>query len=342
MKKTVLFLMLALALNQNASAQFKYDYGFRFGAANYLGDIGGKNLPRRDLIVDMHLPSTRWAAGVFVRKRKNKKLAFSSTFDYIRIQGTDQLSTYFPRRARNLTFKNDMFELSARAEYTLYYDSDLSNQGYFNPDMKIYVFGGVAGLFSNPKGLMNYYAAKDYNRETGENLEGEWIPLRKYRTEGQGKAYSAATFAVPMGIGMYFTYMKKWRVGWEYSWRMTFTDYLDDLSGTIADPAVIKQNNPEDFPLLESYIYHSYDENYIGKKVGYTFIPAETNPDGILPANFSTKDSPRGNPLNNDNYMTFQLYVSKVIRSKSNFYKSKYSWMRGRSGGGVRRAKIRF
>ena len=181
MKKIVLFLLLAFALEQNASAQFKYDYGFRFGGANYLGDIGGKNLPRRDLVVDMHLPSTRWAVGAFIRKRKSKKLAFTGAFEYIRIQGTDQLSTYFPRRARNLTFKNDMLELSARAEYTLYYDSDLSNQGYFNPDMKIYVFGGVAGLFTNPKGLMNYYAAKNYNRATGEDLEGEWISLRKYK-----------------------------------------------------------------------------------------------------------------------------------------------------------------
>lgn len=342
MKKIVLLFILAFALNESANAQFKYDYGFRFGAANYLGDIGGKNLPRRDLVVDMHLPSTRWAVGGFIRKRKSKKLAFASTFDYVRIQGTDQLTTYFPRRARNLTFKNDMLELAARVEYTLYYDSDLSNQGYFNPDMKIYVFGGVAGLFSNPKGLINYNAARDYSRATGEDIEGQWISLRKYRTEGQENAYSPVTFAVPMGIGMYFTYMKKWRIGWEYSWRMTFTDYLDDISGLYPDPVIINESNPDAQTLLNSYIYHSYDESYIGKKVNGTFIPAETNPDGILPTNFYTKGSPRGNPLNNDNYMTFQLYVSKVIRSKSNFYKSKYSWMRGRSGGGVRKAKIRF
>ncbi len=334
MKKIVLFLLLAFALEQSAVAQFKYDYGFRFGGANYLGDIGGKNLPRRDLIVDMHLPSTRWAVGGFVRKRKSKKLAFAGTFDYIRIQGTDQLTTYFPRRARNLTFKNDMFELGARAEYTLYYDSDLSNQGYFNPDMKIYVFGGVAGLFSNPKGLMNYYAAKNYSRATGENLEGEWISLRKYKTEGQDNAYSPLAVAVPMGIGMYFTYMKKWRIGWEYSWRMTFTDYLDDISTVYPDPVVVSTANPEEFPLVSAYLYHSYDDGFVKS--------SETNPTNIPGANFSTKGSPRGNPLNNDNYMTFQLYVSKVIRSKSNFYKSKYSWMRGRSGGGVRRAKIRF
>ncbi len=334
MKKIVLFLLLAFALEQNASAQFKYDYGFRFGGANYLGDIGGKNLPRRDLVVDMHLPSTRWAVGGLIRKRKSKKLAYSATIDYIRIQGTDQLTTYFPRRARNLTFKNDMFELAARAEYTLYYDSDLSNQGYFNPDMKIYAFGGLAGLFTNPKGLMNYYAAKNYYRSSGEDLEGKWIALRKYRTEGQENTYSAATIAIPMGIGMYFTYMKKWRIGWEYSWRMTFTDYLDDISGVYPDPTIVSAANPEEFPLVSSYLYHSFDEGYVKS--------SETNPTNIPGTNFSTKGSPRGNPLNNDNYMTFQFYVSKVIRSKSNFYKSKYSWMRGRSGGGVRKAKIRF
>jgi hypothetical protein len=334
MKKIFLFLLLAFALEQNALAQFKYDYGFRFGGANYLGDIGGKNLPRRDLVVDMHLPSTRWAFGGFVRKRKSKKLAYTATFDYIRIQGTDQLTTYFPRRARNLTFKNDMVELAGRVEYTLYYDSDLSNQGYFNPDMKIYVFGGAAALFHSPKGLMNNYAAKFYARSTGEDLEGEWIGLRNFKTEGQDNAYSAVTFAAPLGIGMYFTYLKKWRIGWEYSWRMTFTDYLDDISTVFPDPAVINNANPEDSPLISAYLYHSYDEGFVKS--------LETNPKLVPASNFYSKGSPRGNPLNNDNYMTFQLYVSKVIRSKSNFYKSKYSWMKGRSGGGVRRAKIRF
>jgi hypothetical protein len=181
---------------------------------------------------------------------------------------------------------------------------------------------------------MNYYAAQNYLQESGEDLEGKWIALRKYRTEGQDNVYSAAAIAVPMGIGMYFTYMKKWRIGWEYSWRMTFTDYLDDISGSIPDRKVVTAANPEDFQLLSSYLYHSFDEGYVES--------SETNPTNIPGTNFSTKGSPRGNPLNNDNYMTFQLYVGKVIRSKSNFYKSKYSWMRGRSGGGVRKAKIRF
>lgn len=337
MKKLFILFILCSLVVEDSFSQFKYDYGMRLGAANYLGDIGGKGLPRRDFVVDMHMPSTRWAVGGFIRKRKSKRIAYSATMDYLRIQDTDQLSTYFPRRARNLQFKNDMLELSARLEYTLYYDSDLSNQGYFNPDMKIYVFSGVAGLYTNPKGYINEYAAEYIGSATGNpaaNYYDTWIPLRKYKTEGQDNAYSPFAVSIPMGIGMYFTYQKKWRVGWEYNWRLTFTDYLDDISKEYPTKQRIRETAGDiDAPIVSGYVFYSFDEEYIDSPM---------NVDNIPSANFWYQNSPRGNPLNNDNYMTFQVYVSKVIRSKSNFYKSKYNWMRGRSGGGVKRANVRF
>jgi uncharacterized protein YfiM (DUF2279 family) len=338
MKKLfILFILCSLVLT-DTFAQFRYDYGIRMGAANYLGDIGGKNLPRRDFVMDMHMASTRWAVGGFIRKRKNKRIAYSATLDYLRIQDSDALSTYFPRRARNLTFKNDMLELSGRFEYTIYYDSDLSNQGYFNPDMKIYIFSGLSGLYTNPKGYINEYAANYIGSATGTaaaNYYDTWIATRKYKTEGQDKAYSPFAVSIPMGIGMYFTYQKKWRVGWEYNWRLTFTDYLDDISKEYPSTQKVRESaGPADAATVTGYVFYSYDEDFINSSV--------TNPENIPAANFGTQNSPRGNPLNNDNYMTFQIYVSKVIRSKSNFYKSKYNWMRGRSGGGVKRANVRF
>ncbi|MBM3427462.1 MAG: hypothetical protein FJX95_01615 [Bacteroidetes bacterium] len=337
MKKLFILFILCGLIVEDSFSQFRYDYGVRLGAANYLGDIGGKSQPRRDFVLDMHMPSTRWAVGGFIRKRKNKRIAYSATLDYLRIQDTDQLSTYFPRRARNLEFKNDMLELSGRLEYTLYYDSDLSNQGYFNPDMKIYVFSGVAGLYTNPQGYINQYAADYIGSATGNpaaDYYDTWISLRKYKTEGQDKSYSPFTVSIPMGIGMYFTYLKKWRVGWEYNWRFTFTDYLDDISKEYPTKERIRETAGKiDAPIVTGYVFHSYDQEYINSPMNVENIPA---------ANFWYQNSPRGNPLNNDNYMTFQVYVSKVIRSKSNFYKSKYNWMRGRNGGGVKRANVRF
>ena len=337
MKKILLLSFLLFAGILDAVSQYKVDYGLRLGAANYLGDIGGKSMSRRDFVADMHIPSTRWAVGGFYRKRRSKKIAWSGTFDYIRIQDRDDLTTYFPRRARNLRFKNDMLELSARGEFTLYYDSDLTNQGYFSPDMKIYVFAGLAGLYTNPKGYINEYAADYIVRKQGGSTSdyyGNWYSLRKWKTEGQLSPYLPLTFAVPTGIGMYFTYMKKWRVGWEYSWRMTFTDYLDDISTTYPTQEKINESAGAEADIATGYVLYSYDESL--------FQYGRSIEEGIPATNFYTSGSPRGNSLNNDNYMTFQFYVSKILKTKSNFYKSKYNWMTTKGRGGARKGVIKF
>jgi hypothetical protein len=337
MKKVIFLFFLLLFSSELIFSQYKVDYGIRAGASNYLGDIGGKADPRKDFIADMHFPSTRWATGVFYRKRRSKKIAWSSTLDYIRIQDEDALTTYFPRRARNLKFKNDMVELAIRGEFTLFYDSDLTNMGYFSPDMKIYVFAGVAGLYSNPRGYINEYAA-DYiaRKEGGSYLDyyGDWVNVRSWRTEGQEKPYSPVTFALPSGIGMYFTYMKKWRFGWEYAWRMTFTDYLDDISTTYPTSSQIKASAGDESNIATGYILYSFDESL--------FVNGRSVEDGIPQENFYYPGSPRGNSLNNDNYMTLQIYVSKLLKTKSNFYKSKYNWMTSKGRGGSRKGVIKF
>jgi len=72
MKKIhLLILVICIAVTSNVSAQYKWDYGVKVGASNYLGDIGGKYLPRRDFVVDMHLISTRFAAGAYGRYKFN-------------------------------------------------------------------------------------------------------------------------------------------------------------------------------------------------------------------------------------------------------------------------------
>jgi Zn-dependent oligopeptidase len=50
--------------------------------------------------------------------------------------------------------------------------------------------------------------------------------------------------------------------------------------------------------------------------------------------------SKRGDSTNNDSYLTAQFTVGKVIRGRSNFYKSKYSYLKNRAG--VRRSKAKF
>lgn len=321
MKKLLLLIVLLTSIG--ASAQYNWDYGIKIGAANYLGDIGGKELTRRDFVWDMHLLSTRYAAGAYGRYKFSKRLAVAMNADFIRITDADRLTTNFARRARNMNFRNNIIELGARAEITVWYDNDVGNKGFYNPDFKLYLFGGVAGFYHNPQGQIFKEGELQY--------DGYWFDLAPWMTEGQEKPYSNFGLAIPAGLGMYFTFNKQWRVGWELSWRTTFTDYLDDIS------TVFNLPNSTD-PLATEF----YSQTY-------TALIDEINASNGADPDVSMNDfrywtesqrSKRGDPTNNDSYLTAQFTVGKLIRGRSNFYKSKYSYLKTRAG--VRRSKAKF
>lgn len=335
MKK--LFLLFTLALALNATAQYQWDYGIKLGAANYLGDIGGKELPRKDFIWDMHLGQTRWAGGIYGRYKFSKRLAIALNADYMQIQDADKYSTYVPRRGRNLNFRNRMFEVGARAELTVWYDNDVGNRGYYNPDFKLYVFGGVAGYYSNPQARLVYDGGNggdNTDLTLGDYVDNTWYTLRPLQTEGVN--YSAFGIAIPAGIGMYLTFNKSWRVGWEMSWRTTFTDYLDDVSSSYNQPTPIDPDNYDLALDLQSQTYQA--------------LITELNrdmPEGQGPMSVQDhqyQDSPsnpsiRGYNTHNDSYITTQITIGKVIRGRSKFYKSKYSWVKTRN---VKRSRAKF
>jgi hypothetical protein len=131
-------------------------------------------------------------------------------------------------------------------------------------------------------------------------------------------------------VGFYFTFNKQWRVGWEISWRTTFTDYLDDISTTFEIPG-------SDDPLATEFVNQSYQalvDEINAENPGEA--PLSVNSFQYIPG-FSTK---RGDPNYNDSFLTTQLTVGKVIRGRSNFYRSKYSWLKNRAG--IRRSRAKF
>lgn len=347
--KRLLLIILAMSF-LGAEAQYQWDYGLKLGAANYLGDIGGKNLERRDFVVDMHLKQTRWAAGLYGRYKFSKRLSIAADLEYLRIQDADKFTTYAPRRARNLNFRNDMFELAVRGELTLWYDNDVGNRGFYNPDFKLYLFGGLAAYYSNPKARMIYTGRNltvedPGDLELGDYVDNTWYALRNLRTEGA--TYSPIGVAIPLGIGFYFTHNKEWRFGWEFSWRTTFSDYLDDVSTRYYQP---NPKNPDDYNLaldMQSQTYADLIAQVNNER------PDANSPSGgslndhlYVASNTPENQSPRGlhdgneSRIRNDHYITTQITVGKVIRGRSKFYRSKYSWVKNRAA--VRRSRAKF
>lgn len=286
-------------------AQYSWDFGGGLGGANYLGEIGGNEKARREFVNDIKMSQTRPAITGFARYRFSPTVLFKGSLTGFRIQGADKLSTNPGRVGRNLNFRNDILELATTTEINFYQPNDIGNTRRFRLDFRSYVFFGVAAFYHNPKA----------------NYNGEWINLQPLRTEGQIKPYSKFQISVPMGVGFYYTFKRKHRFGWEFGWRKTFTDYLDDISTQYASPEQLN-NDPTAIAIANR-------RNEIN--------------DANLPhyANY-TPGSKRGDPNNKDNYFTSTINYSYVIRGKSSFYRSKYNFIWGKGGRKKRKTRAKF
>lgn len=305
--KNIFILFLILLFTTSLSAQRRLDYGIAIGVSNYLGDIGGKEKTRRDFVADMKLAKTRWNTGGFIRYKVKPKISLKLALDYIRLEGDDKLSTNPARNARNLNFRNDMFDLGLTGQFCFYEDNDLGNTYRFKNGFRAYAFVGIGGFYSNPKA----------------NYNGSWVKLRPLQTEGV--SYSPIGLNIPAGLGFYFTFEKKHRIGFEANYKTTFTDYLDDISGNYADPsgmsaqgAALSNRTPELTGLDPEFAKNfGYDS---GRDVG----------------------NKRGDKTHKDSYMTMSLSYSYVLRGKSSFYRGRYGSFFNNKRGRVRKIRAKF
>ena len=303
MKKLLLVSVFIFAASAVFS-QYKLEYGGMLGAANYLGEIGGKEKTRRNFILDMKLSQTRSAIGAFVRYKQVKDIYIRGSLGWYRISGADKFSTNPARVGRNLSFRNDILEASVTGQYVFYDIADLGRTYRYRNDFKAYAFTGFAGAYHNPKALYN----------------GSWVALAPLHTEGQGivsgapKPYGRFIFAVPAGAGFFFTFSKKYRIGWEFNWRTTFTDYLDDASTKYADPALLGSDEARDLANRNDELV--YADSPIVLPAPQSYYPHAENGTMTYPK--------RGDPKHKDSYLTTTANLSYVIKGTSKFGRAKY------------------
>ncbi len=309
LKPRLSIIAIFLFLSTSLVAQYRWDFGVNLGAANYLGEVGGQEETRRDFVFDMKWNRTQFAVGGFARYKMTPKLAVNMGLNWGRIRGNDSNSKNPARVARNLSFVNDIIELSARMEFTLFYDNDVGGRGYYNPDMRIYGFLGAGVMKHNPRATYQGPLA-EYN--------GNKYDLQPLKTEGVD--YGLWEFVLPAGLGVYFTHKKVHRFGWELGYRFTFTDYLDDVSGTYASYDEVDQGNPE---LAYAMSNRTTDES-LAQAAEYA---EEYGMDTPNAGSFAPGEK-RGDPTNSDGYMFMQLSYSYVIKGKSSFYKKRYNWIK--------------
>ncbi len=292
LKKISVLLLLFVAVSGKINAQWNLDYGFNLGAANYLGEIGGKEKDAQPFLLDLKLTQSRLSFGGFVRYKLIDDFSVKAQLSLFRIQGADSLSLNPTRVGRNLSFKNDIIELSVRGEYTFYKDFDVGNAGTYEVNMNMYLFGGLGVFYNNPQAF----------------YDGKWYALQPLQTEGV--LYSKIQPCAPIGLGLNYTFKRAHRFGIELGYRFTFTDFIDDVSGTYRDTAGLS-------PIQKVFVSRPKDNDILDN------LPEHQNYE---------YPSPRGNPKNKDGYMTATISYSKVIKGsyrnkRFNASKKKYRYI---------------
>lgn len=304
-----------------SNAQYGLDYGFAIGTANYLGDIGGDDLTRRDFSADLHWGQTKLSSHVFVRYRLNSVLAVRGQVGTVFLEDYDNLSTNVARVTRNAHFRNFVNELSARAEVSFFSSPMITRYtSKLRVGMNAYATLGITGFSHNPQAQLNRDAAEYHfaqgniaTNPTQLNYD-EWYDLRDAGTETL--TYGQLSMGVPLGLGVSFEVNHQIRVGMEFVWNLTFTDYLDDVSNTYADPVDLTDierilSSPSSVvasPIVEYPSGYPDAATYIASN--FNFVEGA--------------EVPRGNPDKNDTYGTLQVSVSKVVMSSSNFRRNNY------------------
>ncbi|MDA0729848.1 MAG: hypothetical protein O3B70_09525 [Bacteroidetes bacterium] len=325
-------IMFTFSDTNHAQAQYDLDYGFAFGTGHFLGDVGGKSTIRQDGASDLHLSESRFSSHVFVRYRVNNYLTLRGQLGTVAVADDDANSTYLPRVTRNAHFRNSINELSARAEVHFLTLPNLTGRtGKFRMGLQAYGLAGVTGFSHAPQAQLDQNAA-EYHFARGHISSNpnyfdydRWYDLRSMNTEPGD--YSIVALAIPFGLGTMITFNNDIRLGVEFVWNLTTTDYLDDVSHTWNNPAYLS-----DIALVLSS--PSSAELLIQSEGDAPRDEAGAN--AFLDGSFYYHDgpgSPRGNPDKNDTYGSLQVTVAKVVKSRSSYSQAtftSYKWNKRR------------
>ena len=178
-----------------------------------------------------------------------------------------------------------------------------------------YATVGVTGFVHNPQAQLDrdaaeyHYAQGNISTNPSQLNYDRWYDLRDVGTEKL--TYGSAALGFPLGLGASFMVNYQFRVGLEFVWNLTLTDYIDDVSFTWADPEGL-----DDIGIILSNPSSASVATDAGVDNTEAWLTSfEYN---------ETWESPRGNPDKNDTYGTLQLTVSKVVMGSSNFRKNNY------------------
>ncbi|MFZ1703455.1 MAG: DUF6089 family protein [Saprospiraceae bacterium] len=206
-KCKIIFIVLLVISYLEVEAQKGYEIGGWVGTSVYHGDLNP----------EINFKDPGLSFGLIGRYNFNSRICFKTSLNYGFIKGNDADSKNNFNRNRNLNFQSHMIDLSPVIEFNFMDYVHGSRTKYFTP----YLLGGANMFYFNPT----------------TELDGEKYSLRKFGTEGQiaGKEYGLVHFGLVLGVGFKWDINYDYSINIEWSTRLLFTDYLDDVSTVYPD-----------------------------------------------------------------------------------------------------------
>lgn len=285
MRKGLLTLMMLGFVATSMFAQYS-EVGVGFSTTTFMGDLGKHDPKASTYFGSVGAGITRPGATVWYRNTFNPWVAVKGSLGFTQIMGDDRLAQSkdgkdgdWYRSYRNLNFKSILLEAAITGEAHILRYLPGSMQHRWTP----YISAGVGMIYFDPK--------TEYN--------GEWVRLQPLGTEGQGiktgrDKYSLVQVVIPVGMGLKININQRWTVSGEIGHRITFTDYMDDVSTT--------------------YVSQGAFVNAYGDVKGQMVYDlsrrsSEVDPENIY-GNITKPGEFRGNPKGNDSYLTGSVSVS--------------------------------
>lgn len=303
--------------NRSDWKRYRQEWSGGIGAANFLGDLGGRNAVGSPFIWDLELSKTNIAAYVTHSYYLGRKVAMRTGLFYGKVSGDDKLTQEPFRNNRNLNFQTNIFEGSLTFEVQFVKEKIGNIYNLRSPAGKklglkhfslgLYGVFGVGGFYFNPYGI---------------TPSGAKVALKPLKTEGEGlpggpKPYSNFSVAIPIGLGVRKSFNRQWGMKVELTHRFTFTDYIDDVSTVYYDNAYLATHVSPMSAQMANPTNNS--------------IPTYT--DGSYTYNPTGKGMQRGDPTDKDGYMFFTVGVYYRVLTRNQMH---------RHSGRTRRVKASF
>lgn len=282
-KHLLILLPLMFVLHFSANAQRKsrsqpyWSTHVLLSSSSLLSDLGGKNYFGSNDVEDLNLRKTRYAIGSGIQYNLPNGFSFGLDAFYTRL-AADDAETDWDRKYRQIKVRTDVLETALKIEYTIPRNA-----------------GILGGFYANVGGGVFFY-------QPMSEINGVWYKLRPLGTEGQlvdpeQSPYAIYSAVIPFGFGKKIYLQNGMILGIDLSLRKSFTDYLDDVSGTYYDREAIRANT--------------------GEAAAYFSNPAYANGENKV----GTPGSIRGNSSVNDTYFLFgfKLHIPLGQNGGGNF-----------------------